>query len=158
VPATAGAAPEAVDSPSSDTSVQEAPPVVHINVEDFPHKVGDIVTGRVLFANERGARVAIHGVKGVLGCVLDALIAFFMLHVPCGLQTRRLCVVYLRRALISFRKSIPRSYVLDSNLCPFGCQGGLCRVRTLHVGIYLRDCSGTFPRTAVRSTYVVQGR
>lgn len=44
--------------------------VEYISPEDFPYQVGDVVTGRVVFANARGARVAIHGCANVLGYVL----------------------------------------------------------------------------------------
>ena len=53
----------------SNNATTQKPAPEPINLEDFPHSVGDVVTGRVLFSNARGARVAIHGVKGVLGCV-----------------------------------------------------------------------------------------
>jgi hypothetical protein len=53
------------DKISSESAA--APPPEYINVDDFPYEVNDIVTGRVVFSNDRGARVALHGVKGVLG-------------------------------------------------------------------------------------------
>lgn len=67
---TTSAEPAAAAEATQQSPEDSQPPPEHISVEDFPHDVGDVVTGRVLFANARGARVAIHGVKGVLGCVL----------------------------------------------------------------------------------------
>ena len=72
-PSSETAAPAAAAAPAeearSESPAADKPPPEYISVEDFPHSVGDVVTGRVLFSNARGARVAIHGVKGVLGCV-----------------------------------------------------------------------------------------
>lgn len=70
------AAPEAVNEVRSEPPAPETPPE-HVSVDDFPHAVGDVVTGRVLFSNARGARVAIHGVKGVLGYVYGAHVPLF---------------------------------------------------------------------------------
>jgi hypothetical protein len=72
------AQPEAANENHTEPPAAETPPAEHISLEDFPHSVGDVVTGRVLFSNARGARVAIHGVKGVLGYVLAIYMLSFL--------------------------------------------------------------------------------
>lgn len=62
--------------------------IEYITPEDFPYKVGDVVTGRVVFANARGARVAIHGCTNVLGYAsflhsLSACVKTSLVQYPC---------------------------------------------------------------------------
>lgn len=75
-----GPAAETADAGSADGgergSSKRVPPkkdVEYISPEDFPYQVGDVVTGRVVYANARGARVAIHGCTNVLGYAFSAL-------------------------------------------------------------------------------------
>lgn len=93
-PAAAAPAAEAKNSEGADDESsgegEEQAENNFISLEAFPYSVGDVVTGRVLFSNERGARVALHGIKGVLGYVLfshhssTAILALsvFLSHVP----------------------------------------------------------------------------
>lgn len=60
---------------AADETAERAPapsgqrPHVEMAAEDFPYQVGDVVTGRVVFANQKGARIKINGCPDILGCV-----------------------------------------------------------------------------------------
>lgn len=41
---------------------------VEVAAEDFMYQVGDVVTGRVVYANAKGARVKLNGCPDILGC------------------------------------------------------------------------------------------